>query len=213
MLERVLLSAAYLAPVQYYSKLIRFEKAEIEVEDHYEKQSYRTRCVIAGANGPLTLGIPVEKHKEKHYPMRDVRIAYYEDWQRLHVRSMVSAYQTSPYFEYLWDDLARLYERHWDFLLDFDMRMQEVICGLLQIDNRATMTKEYRKECGGEVLDCRSLIRPQDREGREDRHFEAKEYYQVFGLKQGFVKNLSIADLLFNMGGESRVVLRDCWKD
>ena len=83
-MQTVLLSSLYLAPIQYYSKLFRADKVIIETDDNYQKQSYRNRCIIAAANGPLALSIPIEKPKEVKCKMKDIKIAEHGNWQHFH---------------------------------------------------------------------------------------------------------------------------------
>lgn len=113
----VLLSSFYLAPIQYYSKLFRSERAYIEIHDTYQKQSYRNRCLIAGANGILPLSIPVEKPEAGKDKMKDVRISDHGNWRHLHWNALVSAYNSSPFFEYYGDDFRRFYEKKYAFCL------------------------------------------------------------------------------------------------
>lgn len=93
-----ILSSLYLAPVEYYSSLYRSESVVIEINDNYQKQSYRNRCTIAGANGPLSLSIPIVKPKKSKNRMKDIRIADHGNWQHLHWNAIISAYNSTPFF-------------------------------------------------------------------------------------------------------------------
>ncbi len=209
--DTVYLSSAYLAPVQYYSKLIHYPNVMLEAHCNYVKQTYRTRCDIAGANGALSLSIPIVKGNKK-CPIKDIRISYDTDWQRQHWRSIVSAYRTSPFFEYYEDDFRPFYEKKWEFLFDFNNQIQTQILSLLELDVKITETDVYKQFFSPNEIDLREVIHPKKDFNELDPHFTAKPYYQVFDQKHGFLKNLSVIDLLFNMGNESRLVLRDSWK-
>ena len=65
------LSSAYLAPVEYYTKLLEYDKIYVEQHDHYIKQTYRNRCTIAGPDGELALSIPTVKPDTLKCPMKD----------------------------------------------------------------------------------------------------------------------------------------------
>ena len=197
----IILSTAYLAPIQYYSKLLKYDEALVEHHEHFPKQTYRNRCNIYGANGLLALTIPLKKRGERT-PVKDVRISYDQPWQNLHWRSMQASYRSSPYFEYYEDDLTPFYEKQYEFLLDFNSELHELVCGLLKIDNNVKPTASYEKMIAG-ADDLREGISPKV-DWRSDRDFEAKEYTQVFGSKFGFLPNLSIADLLFNEGPSAK---------
>lgn len=203
----VLLSSFYLAPIQYYSKLFRSERAYIEIHDTYQKQSYRNRCLIAGANGILPLSIPVEKPEAGKDKMKDVRISDHGNWRHLHWNALVSAYNSSPFFEYYGDDFRQFYEKKYTFLLDFNEELRVLICRLLDIRPRVGYTDRFIETLPNGMMDFRESIHPKPNRQKSDPDFEALPYYQVFAEKHGFLENLSIVDLLFNMGNESRLYL------
>lgn len=206
--QTVLLSSAYLAPVQYYAKLYGGATCYVEQFDHYVKQTYRNRCVIAASDGPLALTIPTERTESPKCLMKDVRISDHGKWRHLHWTALVSAYRTSPYFEYYQDDFRPFYERKYEFLYDFNEALCDTVCRLLDLQPDLRRTEAYRSEAGEGVLDCRELIHPK-RPYADDTRFAPQPYYQVFGRRLGFLPNLSIVDLLFNMGPEGLLVLRD----
>ncbi len=199
----VYLSTAYLAPVQYYCKLLAYRDARLESHEHFLKQTYRNRCVIASANGPLTLTVPVEKGDALKCLTKDIRISEHGRWRHLHWNALVSAYHMSPFFEYYEDDFAPFYTRRYDFLMDFNEALQELICRLLDLDVRATRTEGYEPTV---AHDFREAIRP--KHPAPDPAFRPQPYYQVFREKFGFLPNLSVVDLLFNMGPEGLLVLK-----
>jgi len=200
----VYLSTAYLGPVQYYCKLYQYKKAYIETAENYLKQTYRNRCIIAAANGTQSLSIPIVKPDTVKCLTRDIRISDHGNWRHLHWNAIVSAYNLSPFFEYYEDDLSPFYEKKYDFLLDFNEELRRLICSLIDIDPDLSYTEDYLPEAPN---DYREMIRP--KHSVDDPCFSPLTYYQVFGERHGFLPNLSIIDLLFNMGPESILVLRD----
>lgn len=199
----ICLTSAYLAPVEYYSALAKADTVFLEHCEFYEKQSYRNRCNIAGANGQLALTIPVEKSKGARMLTRDVRISEHSDWQLQHWRSIESAYNSTPFFEYYKDDLLPFYEKDWTFLWDFNAEIQSKVLELLDLQVDIQLTKEYKVDFDENVLDARNSIHPK----KETDTGSLKKYYQVFEQRFGFIPNLSIIDMLFNMGNESILVL------
>lgn len=208
MMEKtLLLAAAYLGPVDFYARLYGCNKVCIEQWDHYVKQTYRNRCRILAAGGVVqTLTVPVVKPEFEKMPYKDIRISDHGNWRHLHWQALVSAYRNSPYFEYYEEDFLPFYTRKYDFLFDFNLSLQEMICKLIGIETDVELTSHYIDAAEAKFYrDYREIADP----GRKDCTINVGPYYQVFPTSEGFQPNLSIVDLLFNMGPESLIVLRD----
>lgn len=205
----VYLSSAYLAPVEYYAKLLAYDRACIEQYDHYMKQTYRNRCTIAAPDGELALTVPTVKAEGAKCFMRDVRISDHGNWRHLHWNAIESAYNHTPFFEYYKDDFRPFYEKRYEFLIDFNEELCRLVCSLIDLQPRMERTTGYRTSFGPDEADFRERIHPKRDFRKEDPDFVAKPYYQVFQERLGFLPNLSIIDLLFNMGPESLLVLGD----
>lgn len=203
-MEPAYIATAYLGPIQQYCKMLQFPEVRVETVENYVKQSYRNRCIIAAANGPLALSIPIVKPDTLKCQSKDIRISDHGNWRHLHWNALVSAYNMSPFFEYYVDDFAPFYEKKYDFLFDYNEELRSRVCQLLDLEPNITYTDSYTAKLSN---DFREAIRPKH-EG-EDPAFRPEPYYQVFQEKHGFLPNLSIVDLLFNMGPEGLVVLRD----
>lgn len=192
----VLLSTTYFGPVQWYQKLNRAGEAWIERQETFQKQTYRNRCLIATTQGVQALTVPVDRSSAVQ--IKDVRISDHGDWRRLHWNALQSAYGESPFFEYYEDDLRPFFERRWTFLLDFNEEIRQKVCELIDIHPSVRYTDEYAKNATG---DYRDAIQP--KHPLPDADFQPHPYYQVYRQKHGFLPNLSILDLLLNMGPES----------
>lgn len=202
-MSRALLSSAYFGPVQWYQKLHRYDRCTIESHDNYMKQTYRNRCVIATANGPQTLTVPIERYDGLKCPMCDIRISDHGAWRHLHWNALVSAYGESPFFDYYADDLRPFFEKRWNFLFDFNMDIMSTMCELLDIEHQVDVSEEYLTDV--EADDFRDAIRP--KHPMPDPTFIPRNYYQVYSARHGFLPNLSILDLLFNEGPEGLLYL------
>ncbi|WP_353123800.1 WbqC family protein [Dysgonomonas capnocytophagoides] len=204
----IILSTAYLAPVEYYSKLFSGEDILIEQHENYIKQSYRNRCSILSANGVMPLSIPIESAGGKKCPIRDVCIADHGNWRHLHWNALISAYNSTPFFEYYEDDFRPFYERKYKYLFDFNEELREMICSLLSFDTaNISYTEDYITDITSEDVDLRQALSPKKDFKTFDPDFVSIPYYQVFEERYGFTENLSIVDLLFNMGNESLLIL------
>lgn len=205
--HQVILSTAYLPPVEWYAFFLSSE-ARIEAHCSYIKQTYRNRAVILSANGIMDLSIPIEKSEMRKPLTKDIRISDHGNWRHLHWNAIVSAYNSSPFFEYYRDDFQPFYERKFNYLFDFNQELLQLTLELLDIEKEIVFSDQYRKEeeMPG-VEDLRDIIHPKNRL-EPLSGFKAKPYYQVFEERLGFQPNLSIIDLLFNMGNESVLVIK-----
>jgi len=205
-----LLQTTYFGPIQWYQKLYRYDHCLIEQYDSFQKQTYRNRCVIATANGVQALTVPVEHQANSQEPkangqfVKDLRISDHNQWRRVHWNALQSAYSESPFFEYYADDLHLFFEQKYEYLLDFNEAIRQKVCELIDIHPQVTYTTDYTSSVSHQssaITDFRDVINA--KHPQADAEFTAKEYWQVFQHKHGFLPNLSILDLLFNLGPES----------
>lgn len=217
-----LLSSTYFGPVQWYQKLAHGGVSIIERHDHFIKQTFRNRCVIATTQGQQALTVPVESPQGLRIDkteMKDVRISDHGAWRHLHWQALQSAYGESPFFEYYVDDILPFFEKKREFLFDFNLDITCKMCELLDIEPHIELTEEYLDVsdtvacgcdthacgCGDVIVDYRDAIRP--KHPLPDSSFVPRPYYQVYQQKFGFLPNLSILDLLFNEGNEAVLYL------
>ena|ERR1700754_3481268 len=190
----------YLPPVEYFVRLNTYKPdILIEREEHFPKQTYRNRANIYSPEGILTLVVPVIKGSKNHTKIKDVKISYDFDWQRLHWQSLGACYRRSAYFEYYEDDFAAFYQKQKQipFLFDYNEQLLQLLLKLTKIKTGISFTDEYHAEYPS-IPDFRNTIHP-----KKETEFEQKPYFQVFEERKGFLKNLSIVDLLFNQGPQS----------
>lgn len=205
-----LLSSTYFGPIQWYQKLNRYDSILIEQHDSFVKQTYRNRCIIATANGSLALSMPTspgDKDKSAETTTSTVNstiISDHGNWRHVHWNALKSAYGESPFFEYYADDIMPFFTDKWTDLYSFNMDICRKMCELLDIEPNISLTDHYisREEARDlGIADFRDAIRP--KHPLPDPDFEPRRYYQVYEQRHGFLPNMSILDLLFNMGNES----------
>ena len=205
-MSTALLQTTYFGPIQWYQKLYRYDQTLIEQYDSYQKQTYRNRCVIATANGLQALTVPIE-HQANNQELiansskvKDLRISDHNQWRRVHWNALQSAYSESPFFDYYADDIRPFFEKKYEFLVDFNENIRQTVCDLLDIQPKVEYTTSYQHETEA-VDDYREVINAKHPQADDD--FQPRRYWQVFEGKHGFQANLSILDLLFNMGNEA----------
>lgn len=193
--------------------MMKYGGMTVDVGEHYVKRSYRNKCSILSANGVMALTVPLSRASSDdadltHAAMKDLKVSYDDNWRHVHWQSLVSAYNMSPFFEYYEDDIKPLFERKFDYLVDLNAEAMDIVNRLLMMDDVTINVSETYIPAQTVELDLRNQITPKTH--LDD--FCQKEYYQVFSERYGFQPNLSILDLLFNLGPESRVVMRDSLK-
>lgn len=203
----ILFSTAYFAPVQFYSRFIIHPEIYIEQFEHFNKQTYRNRCVILGGNNSITLVVPVIKGRGAKVLIKDLKIAYDMNWQRNQWRTIFSAYNSSPFFEYYKDDILPIFEKKTKYLLDLNQSIHKTICDLLEIENKSELTTDF-ETVPNNTLNFREIISPKNIT-HPDPDFQPQAYTQVFSEKFGFIPNLSILDLLFNEGPNALTILEN----
>ena len=201
-----LLSTAYFPPIQYYSKLVQENPIYIECFENYAKQSYRNRCDILGANGRLTLSVPVLKGARKKILTKDIQIEYVENWQKIHFKGIESAYRKSPYYEYYIDDIEPIFNKDFKYLIDLNEHIMSILNEIIEINPQIERTTDYIKDTSG-YIDWREGIHPKKSKRLEDENYTEVAYTQVFSDKFEYQENLSILDLIFNLGPESLIHL------
>ena len=198
-----ILSSAYFPPIDYFRVIARVGNVFLEAKETFQKQTYRNRCKILAADGMLSLSIPLIKGEDRS--IAAMRIDYSKPWLQQHKRALVSAYNSSPFFEYYQDDIFEILDKKYETLFELNNALLEKLLQLLGLKNNITLTCEYLNEAPEGFVDLRDVIHPKRKsnEPLAAPNIKYSKYYQVFIEKYGFVEDLSILDLLFNEGPNS----------
>jgi hypothetical protein len=192
----ILIEPHYLPCIEYYVLISSVDQIMLEFYENYQKQSYRNRCWILTAAGPIEMSVPVLNPAGK-VKLRDVRIDYGQKWVKDHWRSIMTAYGSAPFFEHFAPDIYDIYQRNYQFLLELNLEFISLFNQWLNINTPIMETTAYSAEYEEVDFDWRSKIHPK-------KHLKSNPFYvpcnynQIFGKK--FVGNLSIIDLLFCEG-------------
>lgn len=186
----------YFSPISQFGMIYQSDEIRFETQDNYQKQTYRNRCYIYGANGKQLLNIPISHSKsENKIKTRDIRIEERSHWNKQHYKSLKSAYNSSPFFEFYEDDLLVILNKNHKFLLDLNIDTFEFINDALELDLNYKTTTEYLPNTQN---DYRGLANV-----KSSINCNSDSYTQIFDNKHGHIKNLSILDLLFMEGPNS----------
>lgn len=200
-MQNILLPVFYLPSISWFSEFLNAEnEVTFEQFENFPKQTYRNRANIYGANGKLSLIIPINHNGNRVY--KDIEISYREDWQNLHWKSIKTACQSSPYFEFYEDKLKKIFETKEKSLLDFNIKSIKIILDILKTEKAYSLNEEYIKN--PEQINFRERF-----SAKNPTEYEMAEYYQTFSDKMGFLADLSILDLICNKGPESLTYIKN----
>ncbi|MFT6796498.1 MAG: hypothetical protein ACJART_001640 [Maribacter sp.] len=198
-----ILYPAYFPTIAFFTIFAQSDEIIWETQGNYQKQTFRNRTYICNDRGKHILSIPIShagKSKGKQLNL-DIKIDNTYPWQRQHWRTLETAYRTSPYFEFYEDDIKPLYDTEFEYLMDFNLKTIEIICECLQLEMPRTSTQAFKLDLEN---DYRHLVRVKNK-----FQLEQIDYVQVFGDRHGFTPNLSILDLLFNLGPNATTYLKE----
>ncbi len=202
-----ILSSHYWGNIEYFAHIIKGDFV-IDAHEHYRKQSYRNRMVIATSGGALSLSVPIIKVSGTKQTMASVNIEYATKWQKDHWRAIVSAYRNSPYFDHYEDMVAPLYHQPYESLIEFNTQTTKLALEMMGKQIPISLSSQYVEPCQGN--DLRDAISP-----KINSSFRHEEYYQVFSDVVPFVANLSIFDLIMCEGGRGayQILENSIWEN
>lgn len=201
MFSKLLLSTAYFPPISWFKFLLNSDEVCIEQYEHYVKQTYRNRFHILAANGLMALSIPVVKATNKKILIKDVRIDYATNWQKQHLKSLEAAYRNSPFYELLIDEFLAYFSKKTNFLFDLNLEIIHTVLDILEINKEVKLSNHF-VDVDKYDYDLRYKIKPKKQNDVLTRIVNVP-YYQSFNDRFPFTPDLSIVDLLFNLGHES----------
>ncbi len=200
-----ILYPAYFPSIAFFTVFAKSDAIVWEIQGNYQKQSFRNRTYICTDRGKHMLSIPISRigSSGSKQQNKKVKVDNTYPWQRQHWRTLETAYRTSPFFEFYEDDIKPLYTNDFEYLMDFNLKTIETICDCLQLEMPADKTEVFKINHNSE-LDYRHLVNSKNK-----IQLEQTDYVQVFGDRHGFIPNLSILDLLFNLGPNTTAYLKE----
>ncbi len=194
---KIIIHPTYFPNIDLLSQLIKSENILFEISDKYIKQTLRNRTEIHAANGKLILSIPVKYSSSKKEKYKDIKICYNSSWQKIHLKSIESAYRNSPYYDFFEDYFIKFFNKKEKFLIDANIKSIKVIYDILDMKMKYDLTNDYKNKLEN-YKDYRKLV-----DSNSDNKMNKINYSQVFQEKNGFISGLSSLDIIFNKGLES----------
>ena len=190
--NQIILPTSYFGPIPYYSILVKSDDYVLEKHENFIKQTVRSRCIINSSSGKLNLSIPRSRKNSSKTKIKDIRICYNEPWQKIHLRSIITCYNSSPFFDYYKEKISKIFDVKEKFLIDFSLKSHLLVMDFLKLNQNINYTKVF------EIINNSTDYRNYDFFSKKDY-----KYDQVYFTKNDFIKDLSVLDLIFNLGPES----------
>lgn len=188
---------AYFGSIAYFRELAKYSDVSIECKEHFPKQSYRNRCDIVGANGVLSLSVPVIRHSGSHTPIDEVTISTDKGWRNDHWRSITSAYQSAPYFEHYNEEIEALLFQDTEGLIDFNQKITQTLLNWVDIDINFSKTSDFAPM---QEIDRRALLVSK----KMFQETLKAPYIQVFPTDKSYHEGLSFLDAVLCLGPMAR---------
>lgn len=202
-MNRILIHPSYFPSIAQMAAMVQSSHIVFEANDNYQKQTYRNRAFIAHSNGALLLNIPILHSKNGiKLKSKEVVVENSFPWQYHHLKSIQTAYRSSPFYEYYEDEFSSLFTDKVGSLFEHNMKIYHLLCELIDIEIPFSFSKEYMRD--PEEIDFRFLIN-----AKAKLTYTFPTYHQVLEERHGFLANLSILDLLFNEGPNTITYLKD----
>ena len=191
----------YFGALSYYHALAQDEHIVFDSIAPFSKMSFKNRMVIATAQGPLHLTIPIVGGRDQKTPMNEIQIAYDSPWKSQHFKAINVNYKRAPYFEYYVDSLKALYDNDYIYLNDFLIATQQWTKQQLKAKwSIETSIEHLTINLENKWMDS---IKPNNFQTAGTQF----QYQQVFDEHTGFIQNTCIIDALFAMGGKQTLTM------
>lgn len=202
---KLLIDYQYFGMVNYYKMLFQFKHIEFEEYEYYQKGSFRNRTIIPGANGLISLSVPLQHGRDQRALFRDIKIAYKDNWVLQHTRALDACYRRAPFYEFYRDSLFSILTSQEEYLMILNKRLITWTLKMLKAPIDISATNRFQKIVDDGTTDARNLFLP----NQNDALVTGISYSQVFEDRIGFKNNMSILDLLFCNGPSAVGLLKD----
>ena len=177
-----------------YALALRYGHVRFDFSQPFNKRRKEAhRYTIADTRGLLRLTVPIT-HPESSREARwaDIRVSTHGEWWAQHLTALESAYGRTPYFEFYVDRFAPLFRARTE-------ESAESLEAFSEAFNREILSSLGWHESEADAVASDQLP--------DLQKVELPPYYQVRADRLGFIPELSVLDLLFNLGPEAPVYL------
>lgn len=220
---------AYLPWLGFFHKLIVSDVFVILDNVQYQKNYFTNRNKIKTPQGELWLTVPVLTSGHFDKAIREMQINNNSKWRKKHWKSIEIHYRKAPYFMEHKDYFESLYNKKWNNLFELLYENMEFLINELGIDTKLYTQSElgFNKKKQDLILEmCNYFDSDLFVFGRDGRNYadinffkenKRKIYFQDYKhpiypqLYNEFIPNLSIIDLLFNVGSKEavKIIMKD----
>ncbi len=227
-----ILQPGYLPWLGFFEQMYLTDVFVLYDDVQYDKEGWRNRNRIKGANGALWLTVPVHVKLSDHPLISEVRIDNKVNWRKKHLMSLKMNYAKAPFFYRYIAIFEEAFSREWDYLVDIDMYFilklsdclgmgdKKIVCSSSlnvegdRIERLAKICKMFEADVFYEGASGRNYIDNDSFAAQgiaiEYQDYKHPVYKQLYG---DFIPYMSVVDLLFNHGDESLAILTNKKKD
>ena len=214
----------YFPSIDFFRKLLLSDVFIITDNLKFSKRTLINRARIKKREGMKWITVPVLQKGKGSQAIHEVIIDPFSNWYKKHTKHLSVSYKNTFYYDKYFPEISNILSYKWEKLIDLNLKIINYIVDDLQIKKNIMLGSELGlAKKGGNVIPeilnktgCHSYIIEEKYESYLKKisfnkeitivykDFKPVVYRQLFG---DFIPCLSIIDLLFNHGKESKDII------